>query len=150
MSLKLQQKSAELDTQLRGNDNYKLTEVVKRLKTKQTHEKPRENGMRKHINEEQSGNNSKHKKIMVSKGKGIAKRAKRNVTTFEIDSDDESTKSERNSHMITRICMETSMKRAIFVILRREVNCLEQSVPTVKLSSLILKRKSAIWLETRD
>ena len=37
LSLKLEQKSAELDVQLRGNDGSNLTEVVKRLKTKQTH-----------------------------------------------------------------------------------------------------------------
>ena len=146
----MQQRPTELNTHLRDNDDEKLKQVMNRLNTKQTNVKPRENDIRKHVNEKQIENNSKCKKTMVSKGKGIAKRAKRNVTTFEIDSDDESTKSERNSHMITRICMETSMKRAIFVILRREVNCLEQSVPTVKLSSLILKRKSAIWLETRD
>ena len=54
------------------------------------------------------------------------------------------------AHMITRICLETSTKRVIIVILRREVNCLEQSVPTVKLRSLILKRKSVMWLGTRD
>ena len=54
------------------------------------------------------------------------------------------------AQMITRIYSETSTTRVIIVILRREVNYLEQSVLTIKLRSLILKRESVIWLETRD